>query len=243
MNFPELTVAILVYNDVSALKSAIPKSLEVLDGLGISYEILIIEDASFDGSYEAALEFARDPRISLNHSNIRRGKGGALKDAILDSHGEIFCFYDVDLSTDLRDLPELISKIKDGADIAIGSRMISGSQVIRKGKRKITSSIFNNFVRFLLKSKINDHQCGFKAFNKDKLMKIIPYVSSKKWTWDTEVLVLAQRYGYNIVEIPVKWTQTDKTNLRVKDVFGMGLDVMKFAVKLRNSQKCIQDNS
>jgi len=239
MDSLELSVAITVYNDVTALKSAIPKSLDALESLNIPFEIIIAEDESVDGSYEVALGFTCDSRIRLNHSDRRRGKGGALTDAVLDSRGKIFCFYDVDLSTDLGNLPELISAIQEGADIAIGSRFVQDSQVIRNGDREITSSVFNSLVRFLLKSKIQDHQCGFKAFNKERLMKIMPYVSARKWTWDTEVLALAQNWGYNIVEIPVKWTQTDKTNLHVRDVFGMGWSLLKFSIKLRSFPKQI----
>lgn len=234
MTNPKLTVAILVYNDVEALKHAIPKSVEVLNCLNISYEILITEDASTDGSYEVALDFSKDPHIRVNHSDMRRGKGGAINDALEDSSGEIFCFYDVDLSTDLRSLEELITNIQNGADIAIGSRLAPGSQVNRKGGRNTASIIYNKFVRLILKSEVHDHQCGFKAFNKERLKKIMPYVSAKKWTWDTEVLTVGQKWEYKIAEIPVVWTQTGKTNLCFHDVLDMGWSVLKFAVKIRS---------
>jgi glycosyltransferase involved in cell wall biosynthesis len=226
----ELSVAIPVYNDAEGLASAVPSSLAALEKLGISFEIIIMEDG--DAVFEGA-----DERIRVNHSDARRGKGGALTEAVFDSAGEIFCFYDADLSTDLRHLPELLEKISGGADIAIGSRMIEGSDVKRSGDRETSSRGFNILARIFLGSRIRDHQCGFKAFRTDRLRELMPYVTSRGWTWDTEVLALAQECGYRIEEIPVVWKQGDSTNVRIPDYFRMGLDVLRLAWRIRVLKK------
>ncbi len=234
MDHPVLSVVIPVYNDAEALRHAIPASIEVLESLKIPFELICCEDASHDGSLETAEAFAAaDTRIIVNHSDVRRGKGGALSDALVMSHGDIFCFYDVDLSTDLAALEPLIRKIRNGSDIAIGSRFLDDSQVVRTGDREATSVGFNRLVRLLLSSSVRDHQCGFKAFRRDRLMQLMPYVRSRGWTWDTEILALAQRYGYTVDEIPIVWKQGDKTNVRTSDVFSMGWSVVRLAWRMR----------
>lgn len=234
MDHPVLTVVIPVYNDAAALRTAVPVSMEVLEGLGLPFELILCEDASTDGSRETAEAFAAaDDRIRVSHSDVRRGKGGALSDALAASHGDIFCFYDVDLSTDLSDLHTLLERISAGADIVIGSRFLDESAVSRTGDREATSVGFNRMVRLLLASSIRDHQCGFKAFRRDKLLSLMPYVQARGWTWDTEVLAIAQRCGYVIEEIPIVWTQGEKTNVRTRDIFSMGWSVLKLAWRLR----------
>ena len=234
MDTPLVSVAIPVYNDVTGLQAAVPRSVAALEDLRVSCEILIVEDASRDGSREAAEAFAAaDPRIRLNHSDQRRGKGGALTDALQDARGEIFCFYDVDLSTDLRHLGDLLRHIEGGDDLVIGSRSLADSTVSRTGDREVTSRGFNTMVRILLGSKISDHQCGFKAFRRDRLMKLMPYVHARGWTWDTEVLALAQACRFRITELPVIWTQGEKTNVQTGDIFSMGWEVLRLAWRLR----------
>ena len=234
MDSPKLSVVIPVFNDVKGLENAIPKTVSTLESFGVSFEIIIAEDGSTDGTRELAEDFCKmDSRIVLNHSDLRRGKGGALSDSLEVSQGELFCFFDVDLSTDLRHISDLLEKISAGYDIIIGSRMIAGAEVIRSGNREFTSKAFNFLVRTLLHSKIHDHQCGFKCFRADALRKIIPYVKSRGWTWDTEVLSLAEASGLSVLEIPVIWTQGGATNVRLPDYFAMGMDVFRLAVRLR----------
>ena len=116
----------------------------------------------------------RDSRIRLFHSDERLGRGKALNRAISESKGEIICYYDVDLATDMQHLPELIHAIRDGADIATGSRLMQGSDIKRTGGREIASHSYNFLVRLFLGSRIHDHQCGFKAFNKGYIVRLLP---------------------------------------------------------------------
>ena len=110
MNPVQITVVLPVYNDVEALKSAIPKSLEALTEFGRSFELIVAEDGSTDGSRELVEEWEqKDPRVRLLHSDERQGRGRALNRALAESHGGIFCYYDVDLATDIKHLPELQS--------------------------------------------------------------------------------------------------------------------------------------
>ena len=228
-----ITAVIPVYNDVEALKTAIPKSLEVLEGFGRAFEIIVAEDGSTDGSRELVEEWAKkDARVRLLHSDARQGRGRALNRALSEARGDIFCYYDVDRATDMKHLPELLMHIEDGADVATGSRLMKTSNIKRSGDREIASRGYNFLVRRLLKSKLCDHQCGFKAYKVPVLRELVKQIQAPHWFWDTESLILAQRAGYRVDEFPVVWTQGPGTTVRFKDVKEMGIDILKLRKRL-----------
>ncbi|MDO5846609.1 MAG: glycosyltransferase [Methanocorpusculum sp.] len=231
---PVLSIAIPVYKDAAGLRAAVPRTVAAAEALEISFEILLMEDGGDAACCSAAQAFAAaDARIQAYHSDERRGKGGAITEAAHLAHGDIFCFFDVDLSTDLKHLKELVEKIQGGADVVIGSRMMKDSVVIRTENRERSSRAYNLMVRALLGSHISDNQCGFKGFRRDALLQILPYVSARGWTWDTEVLAFAVRAGFSVVEIPVVWTQGERTNVQRSDIFVMARDVVKLAWRIR----------
>ena len=168
-----------------------------------------------------------DNRIHLLHSDERLGRGKALNRAIHESKGNIVCYYDVDLATDLQHLPELLGAIREGADIATGSRLMPGSDTVRTGGREIASRSYNFLVRLFLGSRIYDHQCGFKAFRKEYILPILPSIRSSHWFWDTEILVRSQHHGARIREFPVRWRAGKGTTVKVKDVFEMGSSILR----------------
>ena len=223
-----VTVVIPVFNDVEALKTAIPKSIEVLEAYGQRFELIIAEDGSNDGSREYIEQWEeKDTRVRLLHSDERQGRGRALNRALAESNGKIFCYYDVDLATDIKHLPELLGRIERGADVSTGSRLMKDSNIIRSGDREIASRGYNFLVRLFLGSKLNDHQCGFKAYKSAVLKELAPQIRATHWFWDTESLVLAQKAGLRVEEFPVVWTQGPGTTVRFKDVTGMGKDILK----------------
>ncbi len=225
----EVSAVLPVYNDRAALKTAIPRSLEVLEGIAPgAFEVIVAEDGSTDGSTELIREYeARDPRVRLMHSDERLGRGRALNRAFVEAEGSIVCYYDVDLATDIQHLPELIEAIREGYDIATGSRLLPESDIARSGGREIASRGYNLLVRTVLGSPLRDHQCGFKGFRRDRLLALLPSVTAGHWFWDTEVLVRAQRNDYRIREFPVRWRQGPGTTVRRKDVIEMGSAVMR----------------
>ena len=169
----------------------------------------------------------KSPEVRLLHSDTRLGRGTALNHAIREAQGSIVCYYDVDLATDMQHLPELIEAIRSGADIATGSRLLPESDIRRTEGREIASRSYNFLVRCILGSRLFDHQCGFKAFNKAKILPILSTIRSNHWFWDTELLVRAQRRGYKVTEFPVRWRAGKGTTVRVKDVFGMGSSILR----------------
>ena len=228
MTAPEVTAIIPVYNDRVSLETAIPQSLEILSQISSNFEILVAEDGSNDGSTECARQWEeRDVHVRLLHRNDRQGRGKALNKAITEAKGTIVCYYDVDLATDMRHLQELIDSIRNGADISTGSRLLPTSDIVRTGEREVASRSYNFLVRIFLGSSLYDHQCGFKAFRKDRVLLILPLIRSNHWFWDTELLVRSQRSGYEVREFPVKWRAGKGTTVRVKDIFEMGTSILR----------------
>ena len=228
MSAPDLTAVIPVYNDRVSLEEAIPRSIEILAAVDPGFELIIAEDGSTDGSCGVVQGWEiRDPRIRLLHSDTRLGRGRALMRAFQAARGGIVCYYDVDLATDISHLPELIAAIRDGYDVATGSRLLPESEIIRSGGRELASRGYNFLVRAILHSTVYDHQCGFKAFKRDRLLTLLPSVQDTHWFWDTEVLVRAQHQGYRVREFPVRWREGPGTTVRRNDVYRMGRSILR----------------
>jgi len=188
----------------------------------------VAEDGSTDGSADFVVSCERnDSRVRLLHSGRRLGRGKALTNAIFAAKGKIVCYYDVDLATDMRYLPELVNAIKEGFDVATGSRLLPESDIVRTEGREIASRSYNFLVRLVLQSNTYDHQCGFKAFNRERLLPILPAIRSTHWFWDTEILVRAQRAGYRVREFPIRWRAGSGTTVKVKDIFEMGSAIFR----------------
>ena len=228
MMVPEVTAIIPVFNDRKSLEIAIPASIISLSEITPAFEILIAEDGSSDGSAELVKDYKKqDSRVYLLHSDERQGRGRALTRAIRNARGSIVCYYDVDLATDMHHLQELIDAIRRGYDISTGSRLLPDSEIVRSEGREVASRTYNLLVRVMLGSRVYDHQCGFKAFNRERVLPILPAIRDNHWFWDTEILVRAQKRGYKVREFPVHWRAGKGTTVRIKDVFAMGSAVMK----------------
>jgi len=220
----KLSVIFPAYNEADVLEDTIKKVILNLDTFADSYEIIIAEDGSTDGTNKLASMLAeKDTRIKHIHRQKRLGRGTALKNSFKKSSGEILVYMDLDLATDLSHLRELIEAINiEGFDLATGSRLLSKSKVNRSWTRNLASSSYNLIVRKLLGSKIKDHQCGFKSFRREPLLILVDEVEATHWFWDTEILVRANRRGYKIKEIQVLWKSGKETKVRLlKDSLNM----------------------
>lgn len=237
MTTPAIAAVIPVYNDRKALEHAIPVSLQYLEEITPDFELIIAEDGSTDGSAELVREFSRkEPRVRLLHSDERLGRGRALNRAFRETSAPVVLYYDVDLATGMEHLGQLVIAIQDGYDIATGSRLLPDSRIRRTGGREFASRGYNFLVRLVLRSRLHDHQCGFKSFRRDCVLLLAEKVRERHWFWDTEILVRAQRDGYRVLEFPVHWEQGPGTTVRKSDVTGMGLSIVRLWWRL-NVQK------
>ncbi len=231
-----VSVVFPAYNEVNYLQNAVEKTAQALNEFTNSYEIIIAEDGSTDGTPERSEELAKMyPFVKHIHRKERLGRGKALNNAFKQSRGEILIDMDLDLATDLKYLKPLVEAITvEGYEFATGSRLMPESKVERTLRRSISSKSYNFLVRQVLGSKLKDHQCGFKAFKREPTLQILDEVKAKHWFWDTEIFVRAQRKGYRIKEIPVEWTSGRRTKVNLlKDSYNMGAQVFKLWWQLR----------
>ena len=231
----EISIVFPAYNEADKLERAVTETINYVKNVSKSFEIIIAEDGSTDGTDKLAEELSRKiENVRHLHSDVRLGRGRALNRAFSMARGKILIYMDVDLSTDLEFLKPLIDSIrKEGFDLATGSRMLPQSVAERSLHRKLLSKIYNFLVRALLKSPIRDHQCGFKAFRRESFLTLMPKVKANHWFWDTEVLVLASRMGFKIKEIPVVWRRRSGTKVSLRrDVLDMGIQVLKLWFRL-----------
>jgi len=229
INIVEVSIVLPAYNEAKRIEDTVERTAAALREISSSFEIIIAEDGSKDGTDRICELLARKyDFVKHLHSNDRQGRGRALNRAFRSSTGNILGYIDVDLATDMKHLLELIQYIRDGYDFATGSRMLPQSNVKRPFKRGFASKGFNFLTRLMLGSKLYDHQCGFKSFRREALFALMDNIKDTHWFWDTELFVRAQRAGYRIKEFPVEWKQggTTKVNL-VKDVFGMGSQIFR----------------
>jgi len=192
-----------------------------------SWRIVIADNASTDATPAIAAALARElPGVELVRV-ARKGRGLALREAWSRSDARVVCYMDVDLSTDLRGLLPLVAPLMSGhSDVAIGSRLARGARVVRGPKREFISRSYNRLLRTVLRARFTDAQCGFKAITASAAKRLLGDVRDDGWFFDTELLVLAQRRGLRIHEVPVDWvddpdSRVDIVRTAIDDVRGV----------------------
>jgi len=176
------------------------------EGFPFSARITIADNGSTDATWAIATQLARElPEVRAIHMELP-GRGRALRAIWSQSDAEVLAYMDVDLSTDLNALLPLVAPLLSGhSDLAIGTRLARGSRVIRGPKRELISRGYNMLLRTLMGARFSDAQCGFKAIRRDQARALLPLTQDTGWFFDTELLVLAERAGLRIHEIPVDW--------------------------------------
>jgi glycosyltransferase involved in cell wall biosynthesis len=231
-----VSVVLPAYNEADKLEPAVTRISQALKEYGATYEIIVAEDGSTDGTDKKAVMLAETvPFVRHIHGEKRLGRGTALNNAFRQSKGEVLVYMDLDLATDLKYLKPLVEAIKiEGYDFSTGSRMLPESKAERTLRRSISSKTYNFLVRHMLGSKLRDHQCGFKAFKREPLMKLLDEVEAIHWFWDTEILVRANLKGYRIKEIPVEWKGGKDTKVSLfKDSWNMFRQILSLWWKLK----------
>ncbi len=179
-------------------------------------QIQIADNASGDGTLVIAKRLG-DQFTNLSFVRLeQKGRGRAIKKTWGANDADIFIYMDIDLSTDLSHLPNLIKALQNGFDIAIGSRLMAKSKVAgRTIKREIISRVYNFLIKMIFLTKFSDAQCGFKGITAKAADNLLPKIKDNDWFFDTELLVIGEKSGYKIYEEPVIWTDNPGSTVRV----------------------------
>jgi putative flippase GtrA len=234
MTTPVLDVVIPVHNEQHTVAASVRRlHHHLVQTFPYPFRITVADNASTDATAAVASGLAAElDGVALVRLG-QKGRGRALKQVWLASDAPILAYMDVDLSTDLDALWPLVAPLMSGhSDVAIGSRLAQGARVVRGTKREVISRCYNLVLRATLGARFTDAQCGFKAIRSDVAAELLPLVEDTTWFFDTELLVLAQRSGLRIHEVPVDWF--DDPDSRV-DVVGTALDDLRGVVRVRRS--------
>jgi glycosyltransferase involved in cell wall biosynthesis len=216
---PKVDVVVPVYNEEVDLARNIPLLRDFLAGPSFpcSWRIIIGDNGSTDRTPEVSRQLADQYPGEVTYFQASgRGKGRVIKEAWLASDADIVSFMDVDLSTELDAFPALIRSITDeGCDLAIGSRAHPQSIVRRSWKRRLMTRVYNALIRAMFGTHFSDAQCGFKAASADAASRLLPLTEDLNWFLDTELLVIAEKAGYRIAEVPITWVEDEGTSVRL----------------------------
>lgn len=214
---PLVDVVIPVYNEERDLAPNVRRLNDHLESqFPFSAVITIVDNASRDGTYAIAQGLAKElPRVRVLHLELK-GRGRALRAAWSRSDATVVTYMDVDLSTDLNALLPLVAPLLSGhSDLAIGSRLARGARIRRGPKREIISRGYMLLLRLVLGARFSDAQCGFKAMRTAVAKRLLPNVKDEAWFFDTELLILAQRAGLRVHEVPVDWTDDPDSRVAI----------------------------
>ena len=231
-----IVVTVPAHNELPNLRKCIESLLQATPQLNEEFCIIIAEDGSTDGTDVIAQSLeGMHPNVIHLHSPQKLGRGLALKQAWNKIDGDIYVFVDADLATDMKYFPQLINLIREGNDLATGSRYLKGAKVNRPFLRDVVSRFYNRLVRMIYKDNVFDHQIGFKAFSKRLIKDELYNCRSDDWFWDTEIIVRSIHDRYRVVEFPVEWEEKRGKNTPMKRLFN---DVMIHGfgiIKLKNT--------
>lgn len=210
-------VVIPVYNEERDLARSVNTLRTFLQKEKFPYlwNIVIADNASTDQTLSIARDLAEQfPDVRYIHLD-QKGRGRALRKAWTESRADIVCYMDVDLSTGLEALPEMIDSLAGGYDVAVGSRLMSGSRTTRSLKREFISRCYNIMVKAMFFTRFSDAQCGFKGLTRRSVEELVPLIKDQAWFFDSELLILAEKRGFRIKEIPVEWVEDPDTRVKI----------------------------
>ncbi|MGD0256165.1 MAG: bifunctional glycosyltransferase family 2/GtrA family protein [Acidimicrobiales bacterium] len=228
---PQIDVVIPVYNEAATLERSIRRLHDYLEReLPFRFRVTIADNASTDDTLAIATRLAEELTPVVVVHLDQKGRGRTLHQVWASSDAAVLVYMDVDLSTDLSALLPLVAPLLSGhSDVAIGTRLADRARVVRGAKREIISRCYNALLHAMLKARFSDAQCGFKAIRADRAKQLLPLIKDTGWFFDTELLILAERTGMRIYEVPVDWV--DDPDSRV-DIVATAIADLKGVARL-----------
>ncbi len=215
---PKVRLVIPCLNEVKQLEWSVETCRAFLaKSFPYRWEIFVADNGSVDGTAELAQRLSERYPGEVGWFTIpQRGRGRALRKAWTECDADIVAYTDVDLSTELDALEKLARAIHEqGCDIATGSRLLPQSRIERGLKREVISRCYNLLIKLVLFTSFSDAQCGFKAASRRAVRDIVPQIEDQAWFFDTELLVLGEKQGYRIADVPVRWIDDDDSRVKI----------------------------
>jgi dolichyl-phosphate beta-glucosyltransferase len=216
MSYPQYSIVIPAFNEAARIGGALEAVLAFIRRRGWSAEVVVVNDGSRDKTAEIVQAFAASaPELRMIQNPGNRGKGYSVRNGVLHSLGEVVMFTDADLSAPIEEADGLLAAIAAGADIAIGSRWLERTrQSIRQPLyRQFFGRCFNGVTRAVMRLPFADTQCGFKAFTRAAAQTVFQLQTIERWGFDPEILFIALKRGYRVVEVPVSWAHDERTRI------------------------------
>lgn len=219
MEKTKVAVVVPVYNEELDLPHNIPVLHNFLKQNLRSYDwkIIIADNGpSKDKTGEVSKKLEKE-YPGVTYALIPRpGRGNALKEVWLKSDAKFLTYMDVDLSSELKYFPRILRALESGADVAIGSRLARGAKVYgRTLTREIMSRGYNILIKIFFWTSFHDAQCGFKGIRREAAHKLLPHIEDKGWFFDSELLILAEKSGYKVTEVPIVWRDDPRSTVKV----------------------------
>jgi glycosyltransferase involved in cell wall biosynthesis len=219
------------YNESERLTSSLPKILDYVAERRLTAEIIVVNDGSKDDTAGIVRKFAAsDPCVRLIENPGNRGKGYSVRNGMLHARGDLLLFSDTDLSSPIYEAEKLFAAIRNGADVAIGSRWLQRELQTERQPllRQLYGRMFNLGLRVVLGLDYRDTQCGFKAFTRQAAHIIFPRQHIERWGFDPEILFLANKFKLRTAEVPVEWAHDHRSKINpLRDGLRMGVEVLQ----------------
>ena len=215
---PRWSVVIPAYNEAARLPTYLKEVLAYLEGRGESYEVIVVDDGSRDGTAERVREVAAGRAgVTVHALERNRGKGHAVRAGMARAVGGLRLMADADGATPIGEVARLEAAVSAGADLAVGSRVLRDPSVTRQVRvhRKLSGHVFNFLVRRLGVASVLDTQCGFKLFRGAVAGALFPEITTDGFGFDVELVMLAERRGYRVVEVAVNWADQPGSKVAV----------------------------
>jgi dolichyl-phosphate beta-glucosyltransferase len=216
MSASTLSIIIPAYNESARIGPALRQVLACIHELNWPAEVIVVNDGSRDDTAEIVKKIAaRDPIVRMIENPVNRGKGYSVRNGMLHAAGEVMMFTDADLSSPIEETEQLLAAIRDGADIAIGSRWLDRGRQTKHQPwyRQMFGRCFNAVTRLVMGLPFADTQCGFKAFRRDAAHTVFQLQRIERWGFDPELLFIALKRGYTVREVPVTWGHDERSRL------------------------------
>ena len=235
MPSPQISIVIPAYNESARIESALGRVLDCVRAREWDAEVLVVDDGSSDDTAEIVQRWMADyPELQLFENPGNRGKGYSVRNGLLQAAGDIVMFTDADLSAPIEEAERLFATLHAGADVAIGSRWRDKQRQTRHQPlyRRFFGRCYNALTRVVMGLPYKDTQCGFKAFRRTAARCIFPLQTIERWGFDPEILFIAQKLDFRIVEVPVTWGHDERSRISyLRD----GSQMLKEMVEIRSN--------